>query len=155
MHIRLASNIAKYVAQWLFCNIYIVGSCEHFNFLIHQLIPDFIWAPSKDSFSKTIQACFENSLKTIQSDKDGAQMKSGISWCIKKLKCSYESTNKMLLNNECATYLENVPLQIFQSSKNELKCPYFLITLICYTSSSLVLKNDDHAWLSFLGAILT
>ena len=76
---RLASNIAKYVAQWLFSNIYIVGSCEHFNFLIHQLIPDFIWAPSKDSFSKTIQACFENSLKTIQSDKDGAQMKSGIS----------------------------------------------------------------------------
>ena len=78
-HNRLASNIAKYVAQWLFSNIYIVGSCEHFNFLIHQLIPDFIWAPSKDSFSKTIQACFENSLKTIQSDKDGAQMKSGIS----------------------------------------------------------------------------
>ena len=115
MNTRLASNIAKYVAQWLFSNIYIVGSCEHFNFLIHQLIPDFIWAPSKDSFSKTIQACFENSLKTIQSDKDGAQMKSGISWCIKKLKCSYESTNKMLLNNECATYLENVPLQIFQS----------------------------------------
>ena len=27
----------------------------------------------------------------------------------KKLKCSYESTNKMLLNKECATYLENVP----------------------------------------------
>ena len=79
--IRLASrsNIAKYVAQWLFSNIYIVGSCEHFNFLIHQLIPDFIWAPSKDSFSKTIQACFENSLKTIQSDKDGAQMNYGIS----------------------------------------------------------------------------
>ena len=24
--------------------------------------------------------------------------------------------NKMLLNNECATYLENVPQQIFQSS---------------------------------------
>ena len=47
-------NIAKYVAQWLFSNIYIVGSCEHFNFLIHQPIPDFIWAPSKDSFSKTI-----------------------------------------------------------------------------------------------------
>ena len=115
---RLASNIAKCVAQWLFSNIYIVGSCEHFNFLIHQLIPDFIWAPSKDSFSKTIQACFENSLKTIQSDKDGAQMKSGISWCIKKLKCSYESTIKMLLNNECATNLENVPLQIFQSNKD-------------------------------------
>ena len=93
-HIRLASNIAKYVAQWLMSNIYtyIVGSCEHFNFLIHQLIPNFIWAPSKDSFSKTIQACFENSLKTIQSDKDGAQMKSGISWCIKKLKSSHEPT---------------------------------------------------------------
>ena len=116
------SNIAKYVAQWLFSNIYIVGSCEHFNFLIHQLIPDFIWAPSKDSFSKTIQACFENSLKTIQSDKDGAQMKSGISWCIKKIKCSYESINKILLNYECATYLENVPQQIFQyNSQQPLK----------------------------------
>ena len=76
---RLASNISKYVAQWLFSNIYKVGSCEYLNFLIHQLLTDFIWAPSKDSFSKTIQACFENSLKTIQSDKDGAQMKSGIS----------------------------------------------------------------------------
>ena len=26
--------------------------------------------------------------------------------------------NKMLLNNECATYLENVPQQIFQSTVN-------------------------------------
>ena len=25
--------------------------------------------------------------------------------------------NKMLLNNECATYLENVPQQIFQSTQ--------------------------------------
>ena len=39
VHSRLAYNIEKYVAQWLFSNIYIVGLCEHFNFLIHQLIP--------------------------------------------------------------------------------------------------------------------
>ena len=46
---------------------------------------------------------------------DGAKMNYDISQYIKKSKYSCESTTKMLLNNECATYLENVPLQIFQS----------------------------------------
>ena len=72
--------------------------------MIHQLIPDFIWAPSLSDcivlkeFSK--QACIVLEKESL----DGAQMKSGNSWCIKKLKCSHDPTIKMLLNNHCATY---------------------------------------------------
>ena len=46
----------------------------------------------------------------------GAQMNYDNSEFIYKLKYSYESMNKMLLNNKCATYLENVSQQIFLSN---------------------------------------
>ena len=73
VHTRLESNIAKYLVQWLFSKIYIVGSCEHYNFL-----------------NTSTNSIFY--LSTIQSKPIGVNQLT------------------------CATYLENVPQQIFQSS---------------------------------------